>query len=201
MRAGRFFRTLIRLLPFDFRADYGGEIERTFLDQRRDARAEGSVSVVRVWWINIRDILKAAPREHLADLLQDAGYALRGMRRQPGFAAVVVVTLALGMGASTAMFAVAYTVLIRPLPYAQEETLVRVWNKWAGSARAPLSDPEYLDYAERTWMSPPPTSPTGRNRSGCRFAMRRRMCSQYSASLRFWAADSSPRMPRFARAG
>jgi putative ABC transport system permease protein len=150
MNAGRFFRALLRLLPFDFRTDYAKEIEQAFRAQCRDAREAGPVNELRVRWINIRDILTVACREHLSSLLRDTGYALRVIRRRPGFASVVVLTLALGMGANTAIFSVVHAVLLRPLPYADEDRLVHVWNTWTGQARARLSDPEYLDYAERT---------------------------------------------------
>ena len=72
------------------------------------------------------------------------------MRKNPGFAAVAIVTLALGIGANTAVFSIVDAVLLQPLPYHEPERLVAVWNRWDGSARASLSDPEYLDYAEQS---------------------------------------------------
>jgi predicted permease len=62
----------------------------------------------------------------LEDLRQDVHYALRGMRKNPGFTAVVVVTLALGIGASTAVFSVVDPLLFRRLPYPKDEQLVSV---------------------------------------------------------------------------
>jgi len=86
----------------------------------------------------------------LHQLRQDAGYALRGMRRNPGFVAVAAATLALGAGVNTAIFSIVHAVLLKPLPYAEPERLVMVMNQWDGTARAGLSDPEYLDYAQQT---------------------------------------------------
>ncbi|HXX22023.1 MAG TPA: ABC transporter permease [Terriglobia bacterium] len=64
----------------------------------------------------------------LERLWQDVRYGLRQLRRSPGFAAVAVVTLALGIGANTAVFSVAYAVLLKPLPYRDPARLLRVYS-------------------------------------------------------------------------
>ena len=75
-------------------------MEQTLRAQHREARREGSVgALVRLWLDVARDVFTTAPREHVAILRQDVGYALRALRRAPVFAASAVLTLAIGMSA------------------------------------------------------------------------------------------------------
>src|SRR5256885_10786535 len=85
----------------------------------------------------------------LEDLGQDLRFALRSLRRNAGFAAVAVLSLALGIGAATAIFSVVHGVLLKPLPYPHAERLVRVWNSWNQTPAARLSGPELLGYRAR----------------------------------------------------
>lgn len=79
--------------------------------------------------------------------MQDLRYALRSLRRQPVFTLVAVLTLTLGIGANTAIFSVIYQVLLRPLPYANADRLVFIWNTYptGGLPQASVSIPDFLD--------------------------------------------------------
>jgi putative ABC transport system permease protein len=88
-------------------------------------------------------------RDRIEAFAQDVRYALRGVRNQPGLATAVVLTLALGIGANTAMFSVVNGVLLRPLPYAHADRVVVVWNRWTGWPKTWLSGPEIVDYSRQ----------------------------------------------------
>src|SRR3954468_22183504 len=76
--------------------------------------------------------------------------ALRRLRRQPVFAVVSVLTIALGVGGTTAIFSLVYQLLLRPLPYREPGRLVFVWNSYPKMAlpQAAVSIPDYLDRIE-----------------------------------------------------
>ena len=84
-------------------------------------------------------------------LRQDLGYGLRGLRRNPGYAAVVILTLALGIGANTAIFSVVHGVLLRDLPYTEPDRLVALSQAApkAGQAALGFSVPDFADFRER----------------------------------------------------
>ncbi|MGA2538460.1 MAG: ABC transporter permease [Terracidiphilus sp.] len=82
-------------------------------------------------------------------LIQDLLFAFRQMGRRPGFAAVVVITMALGIGANAAIFSVLDAILLRPLPYSQPEQLMKVWSRFTGiglpNDQNWVSAPEFRD--------------------------------------------------------
>jgi putative ABC transport system permease protein len=88
-------------------------------------------------------------RRMLANLLTDTRYATRQMLKTPGFTLVAVLTLAFGIGATTAIFSVVNGVLLRPLPYPQSETLVRVFEVVPRYGRFSVSPANFLDWRQR----------------------------------------------------
>src|ERR1700741_3717752 len=78
--------------------------------------------------------------------MRDVRYAFRLIRRQPIFAALVIATLTLGIGASTSMFSVVKGVLLQPLPYGDPPGLVWMYGAFRGSDSAAVSPPDFVDY-------------------------------------------------------
>src|SRR5437867_32142 len=90
-------------------------------------------------------------RNFMETALQDMRYGFRMLRKSPGFTAVAITTLALGIGVTTAVFSLVDTVLLRPLPYRQPERLVLLTETFPGMTTDEfgVSAGEYQDYRDR----------------------------------------------------
>lgn len=136
----RFYRLLLLFCPAEFREEYGSEMARLFRDR---CRREGTL---RVLLEALPDLAIAAVREHMETLWKDFRHSVRLMRKSPGFVAVAVMTIGLGIGANTAIFSVVNAVMLRPLPYAEPERLVGIWGTRANQAgQSFLSPASFLD--------------------------------------------------------
>ncbi|MBC7790209.1 MAG: ABC transporter permease [Anaerolineae bacterium] len=89
--------------------------------------------------------------ELLQSVWQDLRYAARSLAKTPAFTAAALLTLTLGIGATTAVFTIVYGVLVRPLPYAEPERLVQLWetSTLTPGDRNPVSVPNYKDWVAR----------------------------------------------------
>ena len=87
----------------------------------------------------------------MTGVLQDVRYALRQLRKSPGFTAVAVLTLTLGIGANTAVFSVVESVLLRPLPFQDSERLFAIWAAQKDQPdKIGASMPEFQDYKDQS---------------------------------------------------
>jgi len=120
--AARIYRALLFAFPAEFRHEYGGQMEE-FLLQRL-----ASEPALRVWRQALADVALSAPREHWHILAGDLRFATRLCTQAPTFTTVALLTAALGIAASSAVFSLVNAVLLRSLPFGEAERLVFVWR-------------------------------------------------------------------------
>lgn len=162
------FRGLERLLPRDFRDQFGREVAETFEDECRDVLAESGLRrLPGLWAVCALDLLRVAGAEWARGLrrarierqtrhrggepmesaLKDLRYALRSLRRSPGFGLAAVATLAMGIGLNTALYSIAESVLWRPLPVPQPDRISLIYARGPEPGYGHFSFPDYRDIA------------------------------------------------------
>ena len=142
----RVYRRLLHLYPRDFSEDYGDEMAALYRDRVRGERAPS------VWLALVADLARTAPKEQVSTLVQDVRHGWRTWRRTPVLALAAMLTLALGVGANTAVFSVVHGVLLRPLPYPDAERLVELFEDNTRAGGGPffrVSLLNYLSWVER----------------------------------------------------
>jgi putative ABC transport system permease protein len=113
-------------------------------EARRQARIElGGMEQVKM---KVREVRFGTTLE---TIWQDLCYGLRMLRKNPGFTTVAILTLALGIGANTAIFSVLHAVLLRPLPVEDQERVVQIRDQIKGWPNSPISQPNFRDYRDQ----------------------------------------------------
>ncbi len=163
------YRRALTALPRGFRERRGEDLARLFEALVTEARRRGGGAAAAACLVReTADVLVTAVQLRTRErdttgggAMEKLGFdswrydvrlAVRGLGRNPSFVAVVVATLGLGIGATTAIFSVVNGVLLRPLPFHEAERLALIWenDRETGSVREPGSWPDYLDIRERT---------------------------------------------------
>jgi predicted permease len=143
------YRWLLRLCPASLREEYGDEMTATFA--RQLAGQHGAARLIALL-AGCADVVATAARAHADMAVQDLRDAWRTCRRNRGYAAAVVAVSALGVGAATAAFSLTDHVLVRPLPFAEPERLVKLWQdkSHAGYSRMELSPANFQDWRQQS---------------------------------------------------
>src|SRR5262245_50888453 len=143
-----------RRLRADWRQEWEAELryrERLLAEwDRLDSRAK--LDLMRRSLSAFWDALVLQPQRLEDEMFQDLRFGLRLLRKNPGFTMIAVFTLALGIGANTAIFSVVNAVVLRPLAFKEPDRIVHLWERELkrGSDRYPLSPPNFIDYRDQS---------------------------------------------------
>jgi putative ABC transport system permease protein len=152
----RLFGCLQWLYPAAFRDEYAAEMRAVLRRRWRDEAASRGTPGMALFTLGIVwDTVRTACEEHTSMLLQDLEFTLRTLARSPLFAAAAIVTIALGIGADTAIFSIVDHVLLRPLPFPRSGSLLVVRLPHPTEHDVSLSVADFLDWRSqnRTFQS------------------------------------------------
>ena len=146
-------RAAAPLVPYDLRGEWlrewRAEFAYAFSRSQRAGRRMPAASLGRALGSIVHAAWLRWDRWRIEMIMQDVKYALRSLRRKPSFTAVVVLTLAIGIGGTTAIFGAVNAVLLRPLPYPQPDALMRVFKTTLDNAErigGSVSPPDFSDW-------------------------------------------------------
>lgn len=161
------YRVVLRIVPEQLRETHAREMEWLFAETLElESAKRGWIAYPVVFWGAVVDLIKwvwgaraearAARRtgsrstRPIGGWIRDFTSSIRTLRRSPGFSAIAVLTLALGLGSSTAIFSVVDFVLLRPLPYPEPDKLYTVWetNVERGRTQSLVAPPTFVDWQE-----------------------------------------------------
>lgn len=161
-----FYRLLAKVFPRAFRRRYEEELEAAAAELIRTEGTRGRLHRLRLWIGLSTDAVVRGLAERRAErvttrrvtarsLAAEWRQALRGLAARPGFVAVIIALLAITMGANAAVFGVVNATLLRPLPFADPERLVLLWESYAPMHldTMPWSDPDYVSVRAATSFS------------------------------------------------
>jgi predicted permease len=151
MRSADVYRALLWCYPAQFRHEYGRDMVGAFTEQLREARrSAGTLAATAVWAGTLLDLVPTALREHGHVMKQDLRHAVRVLAGTPGFTAVAVLSLALGIGANTAIFSLLNGLLMSTLPVRSPHELVLLTDPGSSGVSAGSQDGErsLMTYAE-----------------------------------------------------
>ncbi len=146
MRRGAVERDLATELQYHFDRQVLENLSRNMPPEEAHRAAAGALDGLTIVQEECRDMRRA---NHIENLFRDLRYAIRAMSRNPGFTAVIVLTLTLAIGANSAIFSVIDGVLIAPLPYPEPNRLVRLFFSSAAFPRFSLNPWDFHDFRER----------------------------------------------------
>ena len=146
------YRVLLRAYPRRFRRRFGNDMEAAFLQLAAERRAAGGRrALAQLWARTLLDVAANAAAERISthrseaakprtatmwnSILNDLRYAMRTMGRTPGATLAIVLTMALGTGAASAVISLVHAVILRPLPFEHPGGLLTIWNDAPAGAR------------------------------------------------------------------